>query len=220
MIVESIITTSGPDGAVHVAPMGVIWSEGHPVLAPFRPSTTLENLLAHPYAVINHTEDVRVFAGCLTGRRDWPMRPADIVAGHVLASALSHQELEVDRREDDPQRPRFHCRVVHEAAHAPFRGFNRAQAAVIEAAILASRLSMLPREKVETEMRYLAIAVGKTAGPREREAWGWLTQAIDEYYRKASHPAPLPASASGERETQAPSSPSARLRGEDRGDGP
>jgi hypothetical protein len=180
-IIESIITTLAPDGTVHIAPMGVIWREGHPVLAPFRPSTTLDNLAAHPFAVINHTDDVRVFAGCLTGRRDWPTRPADMVKGRVLADALSHQELEVEQREDDTLRPRFHCRVVHEATHAPFRGFNRAQAAIIETAILVSRLHMLEAEKIDREMAYLAIAVGKTAGPREQEAWEWLTARIKEH---------------------------------------
>jgi hypothetical protein len=180
-IIESIITTEAPDGTVHIAPMGVIWREGHPVLAPFRPSTTLDNLTSHPFAVINHTDDVRVFAGCLTGRRDWPVRPAERVKGNVLVGALSHQELEVERREDDALRPRFHCRIVHEATHAPFRGFNRAQAAVIEAAILVSRLDMLKAEKIDREMEYLAIAVGKTAGPREQEAWEWLTARIKEH---------------------------------------
>ena len=61
---------------------------------------------------------------------------------------------------------------------APFLGFNRAQSSVIEAAILASRLSMLPREKIEREIAYLTIGVEKTGGPREREAWGWLMEMI------------------------------------------
>ena len=39
---------------------------------------------------------------------------------------------------------------------APFRGFNRAQAAVVEAAILVSRLHMLPPDKIEREIGYLA----------------------------------------------------------------
>jgi hypothetical protein len=181
VIRESIITTLSSSGEVHIAPMGVIWREGVPILAPFRPSRTLDNLHAQPRAVINHTDDVRVFAGCLTGRRDWPVRPAERIEGVVLASALAHQELEVAAFEDDPVRPRFRCRVVHEAAHAPFRGFNRAQAAVIEAAILVSRLGMLPAEKIDREMAYLAIAIEKTAGPQEREAWGWLTQRIEAF---------------------------------------
>jgi uncharacterized protein len=184
MIRESIITTLSPAGEVHIAPMGVIWHEGVPVLAPFRPSRTLDNLQAQPSAVINHTDDVRVFAGCLTGRREWPVRPAEKVRGVVLAGALSHQELEAAGFDDDAVRPRFRCRIVHEATHAPFRGFNRAQAAVIEAAILVSRLGMLPQEKVDREMAYLAIAIEKTAGPQEREAWDWLTGRVGAFRRE------------------------------------
>ena len=186
MIIESIITTLGPGGAPHIAPMGVIWRDDHPILAPFRPSTTLDNLRHNGSAVINHTDDVRVFAGCLTGRRDWPLKPAERIDGRVLQGALAHQELRVERVEEDEQRPRFNCRVVHESAHGAFKGFNRAQAAVIEAAILVSRLHMLPRDKVEREMAYLDIAVSKTAGPREREAWAWLTQRITQFYRDAA----------------------------------
>lgn len=186
MIRESIVTTVSPDGGVHIAPMGVIWREGAPVLAPFRPSRTLDNLRAQPSAVISHTDDVRVFAGCLTGRRDWPVRPAEKVRGAFLADALAHQELEVVAFEDDPVRPRFRCRVVHEATHAPFRGFNRAQAAVIEAAILVSRLEMLPADKIDREIAYLASAVEKTAGEREREAWAWLTERIDSFRRTSA----------------------------------
>ena len=65
--------------------------------------------------------------------------------------------------------------------HQPFKGFNRAQAAVLEAAILASRLSMLPTDKIDREMAYLSIAVEKTAGPKEREAWVWLQERIADY---------------------------------------
>ena len=186
MIIESIITTLAPDKRPHVAPMGVIWREGHPVLAPFRPSVTLDNVAATGTAVINHTDDVRVFAGCLTGRRDWPVRPAERVAGCVLVGALAHQELAIDRVEEDATRPRFHCRVVHEAAHGTFRGFNRAQAAVIEGAILVSRLHLLPRDKIEREIAYLEIAVSKTAGEREREAWAWLMAAVQNFYDAAA----------------------------------
>jgi hypothetical protein len=85
---------------------------------------------------------------------------------------------------EDEQRPRFRCRVVHRAVHAPFEGFNRAKAAVVEAAILVSRLGMLPREKVEQEIAYLQIAVSKTAGPAEQEAWSWLMEKIDAYYAR------------------------------------
>ena len=184
MIRESIITTLSPKGEAHIVPMGVIWREGTPILAPFHPSRTLENLREHPNAVINHTDDVRVFAGGVTGRRDWPVRPAEMIRGVVLEGVLSHQEIAVTSVEEDPVRPRFRCRVVHEVARAPFRGFNRAQAAVIEGAILISRLELLPTDKIEREMAYLAVAVEKTAGPIEREAWGWLESRLNEFRRE------------------------------------
>jgi len=34
------------------------------VLSPFRPSATLEHICAKKCAVVNYTDDVRIFAGC------------------------------------------------------------------------------------------------------------------------------------------------------------
>jgi hypothetical protein len=183
MIRECIVTTLSEEGKVHIAPLGLIAEEGGWIIAPFRPSTTLDNLRATPFAVANFTDDVLIFAGCLTGRKEWPTHPSTHVPGAVLDGTLTHAELAVDRVEEDEQRPRFHCRVVYEASHAPFKGFNRAQAAVIEAAILASRLHILPREKIERELGYLQIAVEKTAGPREHEAWRILVEKIEDHYK-------------------------------------
>src|SRR4051794_9813705 len=149
MIRETIITTAAADGRVHIAPIGIIADGEGWIIAPFRPSTTLDNLQAVPFAVASHTDDVRVFAGCLTGRQQWPTVPSDAVPVPRLATALSHVELAVAAMDDDPQRPRFRCRVVGSAMHRPFGGFNRAQVAVIEAAILVSRLQFLPPAKVE-----------------------------------------------------------------------
>jgi uncharacterized protein len=181
MIYETVVTTMSKSGAVHIAPFGVLLDEHGLSIAPFRPSATLDNLEATGAAVINMTDDVRIIAGCLTGRRDWPVRPATVVEGRVLEAALAHREVRVVSVEPGDTRPRFRLDVVHEESHAAFKGFNRAQAAVVEAAILVSRLAMLPPEKIESEIAYLAIAVEKTAGPREREAWGWLMQAVADY---------------------------------------
>ena len=103
--------------------------------------------------------------------------------GAYLESALTHWELAVDRVTEDDQRPRFHCRVVHEGIHASWPGFNRAQVAVLELAVLSTRLHMLPPNKIESELKYLEIAVSKTAGPREQEAWAWLMERIDAWRR-------------------------------------
>ncbi len=182
MIRETIVTTADRQGRVHIAPIGIIADAEGFIIAPFRPSTTLDNLQAVPFAVANYTDDVRVFAGCLTGRADWPTTAAQQVPVPRLAGALAHAELAVTGTTQDEQRPRFHCRVVHRATHAPFAGFNRAQAAVVEAAILVSRLHLLPRAKVEQEIAYLRIAIEKTAGPAEQEAWTWLTDRIRAHY--------------------------------------
>jgi uncharacterized protein len=45
-----------------------------------------------------------------------------------------------------------------------------------------SRLHLLPRDKIEREIAYLEIAVSKTAGEREREAWGWLAAVVETFY--------------------------------------
>ncbi len=184
LILEAILTTATPDGGTHIAPLGFRREDGHIVLSPFHPSRTLDNLRATGMAALSHTDDVRVFAGCLTGRRDWPLVPCTQVACGRLADALTHSELVVERIEEDAVRPRFICREVARVSHAAFPGHNRAQAAVIEACILASRLGMLSADKVKLEMDYLAIAIEKTAGPRELEAWSWLKEKIDAHRLK------------------------------------
>jgi hypothetical protein len=174
LIREAIVTTINALGEPHLAPLGLIAEGEDWILAPFHPSTTLDNLRQAPFAVANLTDDVRVFAGCLTGRRDWPLMAAEVVAAPRLAATLSHLELVVVEVREHELRPRFVCRVAHRVSHAPFQGFNRAQAAVIEGAVLVSRLHLLPRAEIEAEMARLEIIVGKTAGPAEAEAWSWL----------------------------------------------
>jgi hypothetical protein len=178
VIFETVVTTLAPDGRKHVAPMGVRYRGPHVVLMPFKPSTTYDNILATRCAVLNIVTDTRVFAGCVTGRRDWPTQPAEHIVGVRLDCALSHVELALAETTDDAQRPVLHMSRVHEAVHARFAGFNRAQAAVLEGAVLVSRLHMLPPQKIDSEMAYLQIAIDKTAGPGEHEAWGWLVEAV------------------------------------------
>lgn len=178
---ETILTTVDMVGNVHIAPLGIIQERDGWVIAPFRPSTTLQNLSEVPFAVANYTDDARIFAGCLTGRREWDTVPVSNCRVPRLRTALAHSVLEVVDIVDDGVRPRHHCKVVAEDTHAPFTGMNRAKAAVLELAILTSRLKMLPREKIEAEIAYLSIAIEKTAGPDEQEAWGWLLARVEAH---------------------------------------
>jgi hypothetical protein len=187
---ETIITTVDANGKVHIAPLGIIAERDGWIIAPFRPSVTLDNLAAVPFAVASYTDDARIFAGCLTGRKDWPTVPVEGFPVPRLAAALAHSVLRVESIADDGVRPRHFCRIVQEETHAPFTGLNRARAAVLELAILVSRLGMLPSEKIEAEIAYLSIAIEKTAGPEEKEAWGWLMQKVTDHLAGEMKPHP------------------------------
>ena len=184
MIYETVVTTVTPEGKPHIAPMGVRESDGTFLLMPFLPSATYDNVISTGCAVVNFTTDVRVFAGCVTGRREWPTVAVDRVRGVRLADTLAHAELRLASVHGDAQRPTLVMECVARCNDAPFAGLNRAQAAVIEGAVLVSRLAMLPREKIEAEVAYLSIAIDKTAGPREQQAWQWLIDAVNDFFAR------------------------------------
>ncbi len=181
MIQETIVTTVNRHGEAHIAPMGIHVNKDELIILPFKPSTTLNNILENGTAVINYCDDVRVFAGCLTGRRDWPLTGCEKIEGQRLERTLAHAEVELLRVEEDDLRPKLFCKTVHTVNHAPFAGFNRAQYSVLEAAILCSRLNMLSLEKIDSELDYLRIGLEKTASARELEAWGWLMDKVAEH---------------------------------------
>jgi hypothetical protein len=100
------------------------------------------------------------------------------VKGVVLEAACSWREVAVERIDASPPRSRIDARVVHQGTRREFIGFNRARHAVLEAAILATRTHLVPREQITEEYARLQVIVDKTAGPREREAMELLTQYV------------------------------------------
>ncbi len=184
MIFETIIISQNATGKAHITPFGIRYEGEFVVISPYKPSTTLGNILATKHAVMNLTDDVRVFAGALTNRKTWPLLQTNKIAGSRLVDCLAHAELKLVEVREDATRPQLVIQKVFEESHRTFSGFNRAQAAVIELAVLTSRLHMLPREKIDTELAYLQIAIDKTAGERELEAWGWLTEKIESFYQE------------------------------------
>jgi len=186
MIYETIVASLDEQGRPYIAPFGVRERNGLILIAPFKPSNTLDNVLRTKAAVLNLVDDVRIFAGAFVGKRDWPTLPAKVINGVYLNAALAHRELELVEIKGHESRPELYFRIVHEVNHQAFNGFNRAQAAVVELSVLVSRLHMLPIEKIESEMAYLQIAIDKTAGPRELEAWGWLVERIDNHRAEMS----------------------------------
>jgi len=172
VIIESILTTTDPRGAVNFAPMGVEWGEDDIVVKPFVETTTFKNLEATGVAVVNLTDDVMLFAA------------AAVVRGVVLEAACSWREVRVEALDATPPRARIATRVMHRGFRREFLGFNRARHAVLEAAILATRTHLLPPEQIRDEFARLQVIVDKTAGPRERDAMALLS----DYVRRAPRP--------------------------------
>ena len=176
---EIILISENADGTAHIAPFGMRERGELLLIAPFRPSVSLDNLMSGRPATVNTTDDVRVFAGALTGRRDWSV--SKLEGAWVLPSALSYRLLKLVKVEEDEQRPHLYFEVEREANLRPFQGYNRAQAAVIELCVLVSRLNRLPLEKILAEIAYLQIAIDKTAGEQELQAWRWLMEAVENH---------------------------------------
>jgi hypothetical protein len=186
LIVESIVTTTNPEGAVNVAPMGVEWGEETIVLKPFLETATYRNVMATRVAVVNVIDDVRVFARAAISNPVPPTVPARHVAGVVLADCCSWRELTIDSADSTPPRARIAMKVVHRGVSREFIGFNRARHAVLETAIYATRIHLLPRDLIETEMDRLQTIVDKTASAIEHEAMDLLTAFIRQRLQASS----------------------------------
>jgi hypothetical protein len=178
MILEGLVTTVDAKGAVNVAPMGPIVDETMTRLRlrPFRTSHTYRNLKVRPCGVFHVVDDVLLLARAAIGSLEpLPAQfPATVVDGRVLQDACRWYEFEVESCDDTQERTQFEARVVHTGRLRDFFGFNRARHAVLEAAILATRVHILPRAEILAEFARLEVPVSKTCGPREREAFDLL----------------------------------------------
>jgi hypothetical protein len=178
VIIETIVTSMAADGSINFAPMGVEWGEEVIVLKPFLETTTFRNLRESRTAVVNLTDDVMLFAQGAISSPQFPWRPAAVVRGAVLEAACSWREIEVATIDDTPPRSRIEGRVVQSGFSREFLGFNRARHAVLEAAILATRIHLIPADEIREEYSRLQVVVDKTAGPRERDAMAFLTEYV------------------------------------------
>jgi hypothetical protein len=177
MILEGLVTTTNPDGSPHLAPMGphVEPDMRQFLLRPFPTSNTYRNLSTHGEGVLHVIDDVLLLAKAAVGAAEMPaLRPAEAVRGWVIADACRVHEFRVLSIDASEQRVRIECEVIRSERLRDFFGFNRGKHAVLEAAILATRLHLLPREEVEAEYRKLRVIVDKTGGSAEFEAMAFL----------------------------------------------
>jgi hypothetical protein len=178
MILEGIVTTLNADLTTNIAPMGPLVEPQlrSLILRPYRTSQTYQNLKRLGAGVFHVTDDVELLARAAVGAPldDVALLPAEMVQGQILAGACRAYEFVVEDLDDASERTTIRCRVVQRRSLREFLGFNRAKHAVLEAAILATRIGILPDAQIREEMRRLAVPVEKTAGEQERRAFAFL----------------------------------------------
>jgi hypothetical protein len=182
MILEGIVTSLGQSGELNVAPMGPIVDAEFAtlLLRPFRTSRTFQNLKARPCGVFHVVDDVLLLARAAIDEWDQVPEtfPAERITGRVLSAACRWYEFVVDACDDSQERTEMRARVMHAGRLRDFFGFNRARHAVLEGAILATRVHLLTPEKLHDEFERLRVIVSKTGGPREHEAFDLLERYV------------------------------------------
>ena len=183
MILEGIVTTLNADDSPNISPMGPLVDPAitHFTLRPFQTSTTYKNLLRTGEGVLHVTDDVELLARAAIGRLEPlpPLVPATAVRGVILADACRWFAFRVTHLDNANERTTIECDVIDQGRIRDFFGFNRAKHAVIEAAILATRINILPADQIRDEMRRLAIPVEKTAGEQEKRTFALLREYVE-----------------------------------------
>lgn len=175
MIIETIFSTLDPEGNPNFAPMGVVWGDEEMIVRPFRNSRTYRYLTDTGYGVANVTDDVLLFVQSALTDAHLSCFPARHIPGVVLCAACFWRELAVIEEIDRiGERAEIRCRVVGQGWQRDFLGFNRGRNAVLEAAIVATRLHLYPIQQVWDELERSQEIVWKTGGDREQQAMRYL----------------------------------------------
>lgn len=191
LILEGLMTTLSADGSVNISPMGPIVDESMSelMLRPYQTSTTYRNLKRTRQGVFHVTDDVELIAHAALGQPDPlpPLAPVSSVTGQMITTACRWYALQVRTLDDSAERTEIICDVVDRGTLREFFGFNRAKHAVLEAAILATRVALLPAEDIRAEIARLKSPVQKTGGPAELRAFEYLGREIERRITDLAH---------------------------------
>lgn len=186
MIIEGLCTTTNRDGSINLAPMGPVVDSGLTefLFRPFQSSTTYQNLKRTGCGVFHVTDDAGLIARAAIGRCPDlpPMQPASSVAGHVLTDVVRWYEFEVVSIDDSQPRTEVTTRVVHVGRGRDFWGFNRARHAILEVAILATRLHLLSEEEIRPQLETSRMIVDKTGSDDELATFRMLDDFITKNF--------------------------------------
>lgn len=183
VILEGIVTTSNERGELNIAPMGpsIESCMEEFLLRPFQSSQSFQNLARDGRGVLHVVDNAELLARAAIDQWDEPPALVELDSGNgtILADCCRWYAFVVDELDDSMERARLQCRVVEQGRVRDFWGFNRARHAVLEAAILATRVTLLPAGEIRQHMKHLASPVEKTAGEAERRAFAMLQQYIE-----------------------------------------
>ena len=181
LILEGMIVTIDEAGRPNLAPMGPRVSRDLDsfILRPFKTAQTYRNLKMTRVGVFHVTDDCLLLAQAALGESPTaPLVPIEEFSCPRLIDACRWFALRVTEVDDSGDRAQFMCRVEQQGDIRPFFGFNRAKHAVLEAAILATRIGIIPEDELQDQLQRLAAPVAKTAGNQEREAFELLRSYI------------------------------------------
>jgi len=150
------------------------------LLRPFRTADTYQNLKATGCGVFHITDDVELLARAAIGRLQPPpdLAPIDNFPCPRLVDTCRWFAFQVKLLDDSTERVSVDCTITASGQQRPFFGFNRAKHAVLEAAIVATRIDIIPNDEIRREMQRLAVLVDKTAGVQEHRAFDFLQRYI------------------------------------------
>jgi len=159
MILEAIVTTSNEDGSTNISPMGpTVSSDVGGAIEEFqlRPFNTSRTFanLKRTRCGVLHVTD-DVMLFAMTAIGQKPENANLIDAESVAGKILAGA-----------------CR------------FYEFKVAVLEAAILATRLDFLPKQEIEDSMNRLKVIVEKTAGEKEAAAMDLIVRFMAEGHRE------------------------------------
>ena len=181
MIVETIVSTTDENCKVNLSPIGAVVQPASWDTFEFRlfpGSQTLTNLQQNSEGVLHLTDNPMLFARAIANQWDESplMKPSNIVKVQQLVHVQMAIEFRVVSSEAVGERIFLQCETVATHRGIDYRGFNRAGFAIVEAAILISRLGILPLDNIESQLKPLEIIVQKTGGPIELAAWLLLAE--------------------------------------------
>jgi hypothetical protein len=195
VILEGIVTTLDSNGNPNIAPMGAHLgpdlSLSTFVLRPYQDTSTFRNLANHGAGVFHLTDDVLLLTQAALGLPldpPPPLTPAHTIRGWIISNACNYAEFRVNSIDASQDRATVSVSSLAIGRFRDFLGFNRARHAVVEAAILGTRLDFLPHQEIRDQFQRLAPLVEKTGGPLERRAF----QVLLEHVQSKITPPTLP----------------------------